>query len=85
MLLSSHILSEVERLADRVTIIREGRTVETGTLSELRHLHRNNVRAEVAGAVPGPDGDGRRARRGRRRPLVTCTVDPTDGRACSTR
>lgn len=38
VLLSSHILSEVERLADRVTIIRSGRAVETGSLSELRHL-----------------------------------------------
>jgi ABC-2 type transport system ATP-binding protein len=36
VLLSSHILSEVERLADRVTIIRDGRTAETGTLAELR-------------------------------------------------
>ena len=36
VLLSSHILSEVERLADRVTIIRDGRTVESGTLAELR-------------------------------------------------
>ena len=36
VLLSSHILSEVERLADRVTIIRKGRTVESGTLAELR-------------------------------------------------
>lgn len=38
ILLSSHILSEVERLCDRVSIIREGRIVETGTISELRHL-----------------------------------------------
>jgi ABC-2 type transport system ATP-binding protein len=38
VLLSSHILSEVERLADRVTIIRAGQAVETGSLSELRHL-----------------------------------------------
>ncbi|CAM3787823.1 ABC transporter ATP-binding protein [Nocardioides zeicaulis] len=52
VLLSSHILSEVERLADRVTIIREGRTVESGTLDELRHLRRNRVRAEVSGEVP---------------------------------
>jgi ABC-2 type transport system ATP-binding protein len=36
VLLSSHILSEVERLADRVTIIREGRTVETGSVASLR-------------------------------------------------
>ena len=49
VLLSSHILSEVERLADRVTIIREGRTVETGTLEDLRHLRRSHVRAEVSG------------------------------------
>lgn len=52
VLLSSHILSEVERLADRVTIVRDGRTVETGTLEDLRHLRRSHVRAEVAGAVP---------------------------------
>jgi ABC-2 type transport system ATP-binding protein len=52
VLLSSHILSEVERLADRVTIIREGRVVETGTLDEMRHLHRSRVRAEVVGTPP---------------------------------
>ncbi|PUA79973.1 ABC transporter ATP-binding protein [Nocardioides currus] len=52
VLLSSHILSEVERLADRVTIIRAGRAVETGTLAELRHLRRDRVRVEVSGAVP---------------------------------
>jgi ABC-2 type transport system ATP-binding protein len=40
VLLSSHILSEVERMCDRVTIIRAGRTVETGTLADLRHLTR---------------------------------------------
>ena len=55
VLLSSHILSEVERLADRVTIIREGRTVETGTLEDLRHLRRSHVRAEVSGAGARPD------------------------------
>ena len=38
MLLSSHILSEVERLCDKVAIIREGKIIETGTLNELRHL-----------------------------------------------
>ncbi len=48
VLLSSHILSEVDRLADRVTIIREGRAVESGTLTELRHLRRTHLRAEVS-------------------------------------
>lgn len=43
ILLSSHILSEVERLADKVVIIRQGEIVETGTLDELRHLTRTTV------------------------------------------
>ncbi|MEO6881576.1 MAG: AAA family ATPase, partial [Mycobacteriaceae bacterium] len=51
VLLSSHILGEVERLADRVTIIRAGRTVETGSLAQLRHLRRTRVRAEVTGTI----------------------------------
>jgi ABC-2 type transport system ATP-binding protein len=53
VLLSSHILSEVEALCDRVTIIREGRTVETGTLADLRHLTRTSIEADLAGAVNG--------------------------------
>src|SRR6476660_9476502 len=48
VLLSSHILAEVEALCDRVTIIRAGRTVETGTLSELRHLTRTSIAVETA-------------------------------------
>jgi ABC-2 type transport system ATP-binding protein len=76
VLLSSHILSEVERLADRVTIVRRGRTVESGSLAELRHLRRNRVRAEVCGPVPDLDAldgvydvvvDG---------PVVSASVDP---------
>ncbi|KIF69133.1 ABC transporter [Streptomyces sp. AcH 505] len=55
VLLSSHVLSEVEALCDRVSIIRLGRTVESGTLSELRHLTRTSVSAELAGA-PGALG-----------------------------
>jgi len=43
VLLSSHILSEVEQLCDRVSIIRAGKTVETGTLAALRHLTRIKV------------------------------------------
>ncbi|WP_405479461.1 ATP-binding cassette domain-containing protein [Streptomyces sp. NBC_00009] len=53
VLLSSHILSEVESLCDRVSIIRKGQTVETGTLSELRHLTRTSVTAELASAPNG--------------------------------
>ena len=76
VLLSSHILSEVERLADRVTIIRAGRAVETGTLEEMRHLHRNRIRAVVAGVVPdlaGVPGVHDVTVEGRE---VSCTVDP---------
>ncbi|MGA8245429.1 MAG: ABC transporter ATP-binding protein [Nocardioides sp.] len=53
VLLSSHILAEVERLCDRVSIIRSGRCVETGTLAELRHLTRTSVVAELARPVTG--------------------------------
>lgn len=53
VLLSSHILAEVEALCDRVSIIRNGRTVETGTLADLRHLTRTSVSAELIGAPNG--------------------------------
>jgi ABC-2 type transport system ATP-binding protein len=53
VLLSSHILSEVEALCDRVTIIRAGRAVESGTLSELRHLTRTSIQAELVGPMDG--------------------------------
>ncbi|WP_439939746.1 ATP-binding cassette domain-containing protein [Nocardia sp. N13] len=74
VLLSSHILSEVERLADSVTIIREGRTVETGTLAALRHLRRNHVRAQVTRTVPAdlPGVHDLRVTDG----ALECTVDP---------
>jgi ABC-2 type transport system ATP-binding protein len=55
ILLSSHILSEVEALCDRVTIIRAGQTVETGTLSQLRHLTRTSIAAELAAVPAGLD------------------------------
>jgi ABC-2 type transport system ATP-binding protein len=76
VLLSSHILREVERLADRVTIIRDGRTVESGSLESMRHLHRSRVTAELVGSVPDLSGvagvhdlsvDGS---------VVACTVEP---------
>ncbi|NUP46765.1 MAG: ABC transporter ATP-binding protein [Catenulispora sp.] len=53
ILLSSHILSEVEALCDRVNIIRAGKSVETGTLAELRHLTRTTVEAELSGPPSG--------------------------------
>ncbi len=55
VLLSSHILAEAEALADRVTIIRDGRAAETGSLAEMRHLTRVTVDAELARPVR-PDG-----------------------------
>lgn len=55
VLLSSHILSEVEKLCERVSIIRAGKVVESGTLAELRHLTRTSVDAEVAGLPDGLD------------------------------
>jgi ABC-2 type transport system ATP-binding protein len=58
VLLSSHILAEVERLCDRVSILREGRVVEAGTLAELRHLTRTSIHAELAAP---PDGLGTHA------------------------
>ena len=59
VLLSSHILYQVEILCERVTIIRHGRTVESGTLHELRHLTRTSITAEtehdatVLASLPG--------------------------------
>ncbi len=47
VLLSSHILAEVEQLCDRVSIVRRGRIVESGTLADLRHLTRTSVVAET--------------------------------------
>ena len=59
VLLSSHILAQVEALADRISIIRRGRIVETGTLTEMRHLTRTTVTAttgkdaRVLAGLPG--------------------------------
>ena len=62
VLLSSHILSEVEELCDRVTIIKEGKTVESGTMAELRHL----TRTEIAFSADERADAVRRGRRGAR-------------------
>ena len=66
VLLSSHILAEVEALCDRVTIIRAGRATESGTFDELRHLTRTTVVVETAKPI-GTSRPARRARRERRR------------------
>ena len=55
VLLSSHILAEVEALCDRVSIIRAGRTVEAGTLVELRHLTRTSIDVETVAPPHGLD------------------------------
>jgi ABC-2 type transport system ATP-binding protein len=75
VLLSSHILSEVEALCERVTIVRAGRVIESGSLAELRGAHRTRITAElrepvgVLATAPGVHDleiDGTR---------VTCAVD----------
>src|SRR5918996_6414748 len=69
LLLSSHILAQVEKLADEISIIRLGKIVQSGTLIEMRHLTRTTIEAHTATAVTGMDalagvhdietGDGR--------------------------
>ena len=56
ILLSSHILSEVEAVCDRVAVLRQGALVEYGTLAELRHLHAHTVEATYEGDPPVLDG-----------------------------
>ena len=76
VLLSSHILSEVETLCDRVSIIRAGRTVESATLPELRRSRRTVVTAELSSAPHGleaADGVHDLEVHGT---SVTCRVDP---------
>jgi len=53
VLLSSHILAEVEALCDTVSIIRAGRTVQSGTLAQLRHMRRTTIVAETSSPVTG--------------------------------
>ncbi|WP_405409296.1 ATP-binding cassette domain-containing protein [Streptomyces decoyicus] len=81
VLLSSHVLSEVEALCDRISIIRKGRTVESGSLGELRHLTRTSVVAELAGppnglaALPGVHGLSTQPLRGSAGHRVRLQVD----------
>jgi ABC-2 type transport system ATP-binding protein len=53
VLLSSHILAQVEKLADRVSIIRHGEIVQSGTLTEMRHLTRTTIEADTSQPVAG--------------------------------
>ena len=72
--LSSHILSEVEALCDRVGILREGRLVDEGTLSDLRHLVAQTVEVTFDGPAPEPAA-ARRA----------CTSSPRAPTRCASR
>ena len=79
VLLSSHILSEVENLSDHVTIIRAGRAVQTGALSDMRHLSRTVIDAQVSSPAgisedlaAVPDVEDLLIEGGR----VRCSVDP---------
>ena len=54
--LSSHILSEVEALCERVAILRDGRLVDIGTLEQMRHLKAVTIDIEFEGAAPALAG-----------------------------
>jgi len=56
VLLASHILAEVEALCDRISIVRAGRMVESGTMADLRHLTRTSISAEVENDPSGLNG-----------------------------
>src|SRR5499426_2555056 len=78
VLLSSHILAEVEALCDRVTIIRKGQTVESGSLADLRHLTRTTISADLVrvpsglAGMPGVHGLQEQGLQ------IRCEVDPAD-------
>ena len=82
VLLSSHILAEAETLSDRVSIIRAGRVVQSGTLEELRHLTRTTMIVQTERPV-GPDPRG--ARRARTSCTRTATSPSTSTPTTSTR
>jgi len=77
VLLSSHVLAEVDAVCDHVTIIRDGRTIETGALSDLRHLQRQSLVIETRDVlndlaqIPGVHDVERNAGK------VHCTVEPS--------
>jgi ABC-2 type transport system ATP-binding protein len=75
VLLSSHILAEVEALCDGVTIIRNGRTVESGLLEDMRHLSHTSVSAELSSPAKLSDLEGVH-HLDVQGLLVSCDVDP---------
>jgi ABC-2 type transport system ATP-binding protein len=77
VLLSSHMLAEAEALSDRVTIIRQGKAVDTGTLADMRHLTRVLVEAELSApaALDGMPGVHELTVTGT---VVRCRVDCAD-------
>jgi ABC-2 type transport system ATP-binding protein len=78
VLLSSHILAEVEKLCDTVTIIRAGRTVRSGPLQELRHLMRTTVKVRTRAGTDGLSGAGFVHDFNNQDGIVTFSVDRTD-------
>ena len=78
--LSSHILSEVEALCDRVGILRSGRLVDEGTLAELRHLSARTVEVTFQGPAPSLDGVAGVTRRERRASACACEVSGSSRR-----
>jgi ABC-2 type transport system ATP-binding protein len=78
--LSSHILSEVEAVCDRVAVLRKGVLVEHGTLADLRHLHASTVEATYLGTPPDLEGvpgvEDVHVADGRVRLHVTGSTDP---------
>ena len=65
--LSSHIMSEVEALCDRVGILRDGKLIEMGTLAEMRHLSALACRGDLSATSPRPVARPRGERRADRR------------------
>ncbi|AWE41721.1 ABC transporter ATP-binding protein [Actinobaculum sp. 313] len=81
VLLSSHLLSEVDQVCDAVTIIKDGKTVEAGTLASLRHLRNSTISCRLPeGAVPPlPDGVSQLAGLGRDVGALQCRAETSGG------
>lgn len=75
LLLSSHILSEVEELSDRISIIKQGRIVQTATLEQMRTLHTTSITAQLRGPASALDRLPGVSRLERKNSEVTFSVD----------